>query len=406
MKPKVLIVSTTFPRWENDKIPSFVYDFAVSIKPSCQVHVLAPHVAGAKRFEYMSGIAVYRFVYAPEKFEKFGEAVSIISILKRSKIYALMIPIFIIFGVSKLIELQFKNRYNVIHVNWLIPFGPVVGLFRYFTKFRYIVTSHGSDVFPFSGKAGLLSFMVNWSHRVFTFPKTDQIVAVSTSLKDAIVKMSSIVYEKKISVISMGIKYEKFANGARFDRVLQKPLRLVFVGRLEEVKGVSYLIAAIKILHAKNIDCKLQIFGDGSLRSCLEDQADKLGLSEHVVFNGFIGHNVLASKLTEFDIFIGPSVVTPFGEAEGFGLVFLEAMAAGLIVIGTNVGGTSDIILNGKTGVLVQEKDPEAIANAVFELYSSKEMQQRLIEGGKHLAINYDWSFIANKYLMIYGSET
>ena len=404
MKRKVLIITTTFKRWKNDGLPSFVYDFAQSIKEKCEVHVLAPHTRGAKKNEDMNGIIVHRFDYAPELLEKFGAGTSIVSTLKRSKVFLLLVPLLVISGTIKLIELQIKYQYDVIHVNWLIPFGPVVGFLRLFTKFRFIITSHGSDVFPFSNKGQMLSFMVNLFHRMFTFPMADHIVAVSSTIKNVIVKVSSNGYLKKITVISMGINYEMFANGERRE-ILRIPLKIVFVGRLAEVKGVKYLIDAMAILRNKNIDFELQIFGDGFLRKSLEEQVDKYGLSEFIIFNGFIEHSALSTALKEFDIFIGPSITTSLGEAEGFGLVFLEAMAAGLVVISTNVGGIPDIVIDKETGILIEEKNSNAIAGAVEMLMENNVLRHNLINNGRRLSKGYDWANISDKYLQTYGIE-
>ena len=403
--PKVLIITTTFTRWERDELPSFVYSFAQSIKERCEVHVLAPHTKGAKKYEEMNGLKVHRFVYAPANFEKFGAGISIVSALKKDPKTLLLIPVFIFSAALKIVKLHYRNGYNVVHVNWLVPFGPVVGFLRIFTDFRYVITSHGSDVFPFTSRKGVIASFVSWLHKIFTLPKVDMVIPVSNPLNEAINQYLPGIPQEKISVISMGLNYHSFSNLVVSNKEIRNPLQIVFAGRLAEIKGVRYLISAMDILRKKNIDFELQIYGDGLLRNDLEVQVRELGLSRYIKFNGFVDHDTLPMRLAEGDIFVGPSITTSLGESEGLGLVFLEAMAAGLVVIGSNVGGISDVVVNQKTGILVDEKKPEAIVAAIELLISDNILRKKLIDGGRELAKDYDWTSIASKYLQIYGFE-
>jgi glycosyltransferase involved in cell wall biosynthesis len=404
MKRKVLIITTTFKRWKNDVLPSFVYDFAQSIKGIYDVHILAPHTVGAKVNEDIDGCKVYRFVYAPTRLEKFGAGISIVSTLKNNPRTAFLIPFFIISASVKIVKLQLYNKFDVIHVNWLVPFGPVVGLIRIFSNFRYVITAHGSDVFPFVDKKGILITFVKKLHRIFTLPKADWIVPVSTSLREAIAQLLPTISQDKTPIISMGINFQHFSNLIQRD-AFHKPLRIVFVGRLAEIKGVKYLISAMNILKQRNIEFELRVYGDGLLLKELRDQVDKLNLSHQIFFNGFVEHNMLPGKLAEADIFVGPSITTSLGEAEGLGLVFLEAMASGLVVIASKVGGISDIVIDRKTGILVNEKDPDAIVDAIELLIRDEKIRKSLIENGKILAKEYDWAFIAKRYSQIYEIE-
>ena len=83
VKPKVLIVTTTSPRWRRDSMPVFIEDFAKSISDRCEVHVLAPHTKGAKLYEDLKGVQVFRFRYAPDQFERFGAGISVIEIVRK-----------------------------------------------------------------------------------------------------------------------------------------------------------------------------------------------------------------------------------------------------------------------------------------------------------------------------------
>jgi glycosyltransferase involved in cell wall biosynthesis len=402
LKPKVLVITTTFQRWEHDSIPAFINDFAQNMLEKCEVHVLAPHTYGAKKQELLNGVNTVRFVYAPEKLEIFGSGVSIMGIIKRNPLTILLIPSFVLSAAITIVRLLVKNKYDVVHVHWMLPFAPIVGIIRRFINFRFIVTSHGTDVLPFADQTKLINKAFGFVQKIFVLPKVDYVVPVSTILKNEIKKILPNLPDNKIVVVSMGINYSHFYNLAS-RKILPDPIRIVFVGRLAESKGVRYLIEAIKLLNNGGVCAVLQIFGDGLLRESFESQVFMSGLSNKVTFHGFVDHNTLQVKLADADFFVGPSITTSLNESEGFGLVFLEALAAGLVVIGTNVGGIPEIVIDGKTGVLIEEKSSLAIVDAVMLLIRNDELREKLILNGQRMAKKYDWSIIADKYFEIYG---
>ncbi len=402
MKPRVLLVATTYPRWADDQVPKFIQEFARSLADSCTVHVLAPHAKGALRFEDSDGIQVHRFVYAPVALEKFGAGLSIIEILKRHAWYALLIPPFVLAATFEIVALQRQERFDVIHVHWLIPFGPVVGLLRRLTKFRYIITAHGTDVFPFAEGQGLTHHLLGWIHRIFTVPAADRIVAVSRALEAALLHWIPAIPPDKLCLGPMGFDSSLFSPAVATGTRRAGP-RLVFVGRLVEVKGVRYLIDAVDILRNRGVAVELRICGDGPLRRLLEEQVARLALSNSVRFEGHVAHDALPAVFYRADVFVGPSVSTSLGEAEGFGLTFLEAQAAGLPVIGTDVGGIPDVIVDGQSGLLVTEKDAGAIAQSVLQLMGDDALRERIIRNGLAQARAHDWSSVARRYLQLYG---
>jgi len=112
----------------------------------------------------------------------------------------------------------------------------------------------------------------------------------------------------------------------------------------------------------------------------------------------------LAEYFATADIFIGPSVVTNSGDTEGQGVVFLEAMASGTAVIASDVGGVRDIVRNRETGMLIPQKDPEAIAEKTVLLMDNRKLRNELAENGRKLAEDkYSWETIAKQFLATYG---
>ena len=96
---------------------------------------------------------------------------------------------------------------------------------------------------------------------------------------------------------------------------------------------------------------------------------------------------------------MGPSIITKTGDTEGLGIVFLEALASGTCVIGSNVGGIPDIIKNNKTGLLVKEKDQRELAEAIIKVLSDAKLMGKLaIQGQGYIKANFSWDNIAERF--------
>lgn len=165
---------------------------------------------------------------------------------------------------------------------------------------------------------------------------------------------------------------------------------LITVSRLVPKNGVGDIIAALPLLPS-NI-C-LVICGDGPLRKKLQRQTRLLGVESRVHFAGFIQHDDIASFLKAGDVFIRPSL------SEGLGSAFLEAMAAGIVVIGTPVGGITDFLIDGQNGFYCQPNNPASIAKAVERVLglSYEEKQQILNRALVMVEQKYTWEMIGQK---------
>lgn len=196
-------------------------------------------------------------------------------------------------------------------------------------------------------------------------------------------------------LIPNGVHYE--AIRAACANVTRVPGRILFVGRLEKMKGVDTLLKAFRQLSAGNSQiAKLHIVGDGSLRKELEGQAHSLGITNRVTFLGRLDGQMLLKEYAEAEIFCGLS------RSEALGNVFLEAQAAGCAVIATNVGGISDVVQHEKTGLLVQPDDAAAAARAIERVGKNDSLRAMLTRQGIENASKYDWKGIAAQYANVY----
>jgi glycosyltransferase involved in cell wall biosynthesis len=164
------------------------------------------------------------------------------------------------------------------------------------------------------------------------------------------------------------------------------------ISRLEPKNGVEEEIDAVALLVSEHPDLLLVLIGDGSKRAELEAHAREKGVAGHVRFMGQIPYGDVGPLIAASDAFAR----TP--RAEGFGIVFLEAMAAGIPVIGTRTGGIPDFIEHDVTGLLCEVRDVDSIAQALRRLITDAPLRERLVSNAmKMVHERYDWDVIARE---------
>jgi glycosyltransferase involved in cell wall biosynthesis len=163
-----------------------------------------------------------------------------------------------------------------------------------------------------------------------------------------------------------------------------RPLRLAIAARLTGKKGHCYLFEALAIARRKGVETTLDVFGDGPLATELKEQADRLGIADMIAWRGATAHGPLLDALTSgrFDAGVLPSVTTKAGDKEGIPVFLIEAMAAGLPVITTPNGGIVELAGDGH-GVMVPERDAQALATAIVRLAGDGEERARLAQSGR-----------------------
>ncbi len=180
--------------------------------------------------------------------------------------------------------------------------------------------------------------------------------------------------------------------------VQKDPNRLLFVGRLEPMKGVATLLDAFVLIAPRYPDVVLHIVGDGSLRSSLEARCPLFVQSGRILFRGYLPPLSVYQEFAEADIFCALS------NSEALGNVFLESGAAGCAILASNVGGIPDIVKDGDTGLLVPPHDTEAAALALEQLIADSVLRKQLGAQAAAQSKNYDWKTIAEQYRRVYDA--
>ncbi len=162
---------------------------------------------------------------------------------------------------------------------------------------------------------------------------------------------------------------------------------VLFVGRLVEKKGCAVLIRAMAAVQGQHRTAELVVIGDGPLKASLEAEAARLGVRAR--FLGAQPPAVVMEWMARARIFSVPSVVASTGDAEGFGIVFLEAQAMELPVVSTRSGGIPEAVADHETGLLVAEQDPEQLASAISRLLGDPDLWRQFSLAGRTRVTNH-----------------
>jgi len=234
---------------------------------------------------------------------------------------------------------------------------------------------------------------------VWALRASDQVVAISSATAREITNLVPL----SVRVIPYTVGFPEAAPGESLPRA-DDTFVILFVGSLVERKGVRYLIDALPLLPA-HLPAKLVIIGDGAERSRLEAQVRQRGLEHRVEVRGRVAEQELRRAYAGASVLVLPAIVDARGDTEGLGVVLLEAMSYGVPVIGSDLGGITDIVIDGETGLLVPPQDSAALAAALERLATDRGLARRLGEaGGSHVRRHFSWPAIIAQWEECYAA--
>lgn len=397
---RVLVIATTFPRWQNDIRPAFVYELSKRLQNNgFEIVVLAPHHKGAEKFEIMDGMRVYRFPYFwPAKYQKLVYGGGILPNLKQSNLAKIQVPFMVLSEFYYTFKLIKKERIDVIHTHWIIPTGFVGAIIgRIFNKV-HITTAHAGDVFTIR-KSKILGIFGS-----FVFKNSEMITANSEYTKNVILSIDD-RFKDNVEIVPMGVDTSRFNpnKASNLRKIYGAEYLILSVGRLVDKKGIEHLIMAMKEVTKIFPNAKLIIGGSGPVKNKLVKLCENLELTKNVIFTGYIDNADLPKYYASSDIFVLPSIETKGGDTEGLGVVLLEAMACGTPVIGSNIGGITDIIIDKETGFLTQPNNPKDIAEKIIKLLSNEKMGQKFSENGLiTVQKKFTWDVVTKQFTKLY----
>lgn len=248
---------------------------------------------------------------------------------------------------------------------------------NFFPQARLCVLFHGQDMSAFVHQHG-------WGPYKAIGPEIDLPLAVSKKWLSLLQSEAGMAHAKLhyLGVDLRGIPEWKGSSGH---------FSVLFVGRLVEKKGVDVLLSAAAALRERGLRFFLQIIGDGPKRSDLEAKVARLELEGLVSFYGSLPHGEVLRRISEADCVVVPSVTAQNHDAEGIPVVAMEAMGSGAPVVATRHSGLPELIEDGVTGLLVPERDPYAIADAISLLMQDPERAKMIgSQARRHIRAAFD----------------
>ena len=391
-KPRLLVLTSTYPRWRDDPEPGFVQELAKRLTVDFEVMVLAPHAHGAAVEDELDGVSVRRYRYAPAALETLVNDGGMVANLRNSPWKWLLVPGFLLSQTWATWRLVRRFRPQVIHAHWLLPQGMVVMLLCKLTRVPpFLVTSHGADLYSLRGR------LLGTFKRSVTRACASMTV-VSTAMEAEVQRLG--MRPPRLEVLPMGVDLtDRFVPGATDQR---RRDRLLFVGRLVPKKGLNHLLDAMPRVLAQRPDTSLAIVGFGPEEAALRAQVERLGLGAQVEFLGARPQGELPPLYRSAGLFVAPFVRDAAGDQEGLPVALMEALACGCPVVAGDVAGMQDLLGSAANGVCVDPTDTEALAAAILaKLDDPVAAGSQALQLREAVASRVDWKVIAAGYARV-----
>ena len=280
-------------------------------------------------------------------------------------------PISDLIALAKLFLIFRREKFTIVHTH-TAKAGVLARIAAHLAGVPCIIHQpHGHNFYGYFGVWGSKMALIL---EKFLATLTDRIIVLTESEKKDFLRLKVCCFEK-ISVVGNGIELNKYClenvNKGEIKKILGiagEDKVVGFIGRLEPIKGIEYLITAAKIIVTQISEIKFIITGEGALRKKLESEVKNLGLAKNFIFTGW--KEDISPILAILDLCVLPSL------NESWGLILLQAQKAGVPIVATTVGGIPEVVLDGKTGILVPPKDSRRFAEAI--IYLLKDNPKRL----------------------------
>lgn len=378
---KVLFLTHNYPRQTGDASGSFLLLLAKALRAEgVEVRVVAPASAGVADHETVDGISVDRFHYAPKGRETLAYGGNMATQVKES--WGARVKLLGFLGSEFRCAVHARRAFepDVIHAHWWFPNGLVGTWAARMADKPLVTTLHGTDV--------RLARTVAFSRPGFrhVLQHSAAVTAVSQFLAD---EAQKVVSTSAPTVAPMPVATDLFSPGGQRDSN-----RLLFVGRLNAQKGIELLLRALAVT---TTGASLDVVGDGPDGERLKALAGELEIADRVKWIGALPQQKLRDYYRSAAALIVPSI------NEGLGLVAVEAQLCETPVIAFDSGGLSDVVSNGRTGVLIEDISASALAQGIDTLLASSDRGAALGAAGRlHALATFAPESVARRYATIY----
>ncbi len=337
-----------------------------------EIRVQTSHVKGLPKFEERDGYRIYRSF-------SFRRRADMCSVWEMAA--------YLVTNLVPALRQAVIWRPDLIHAHFAVPTGVLAWAVHFFTGTPYVLTVQLGDV------PGALPEQTDHLFRVvkpFTLPiwrRAAAVVAVSRHIRD--IALNS--YSVPIDIIPNAVDLRQWSPGPV---TLSRPKRLVFAGRFNPQKNLFFLINVLTRI--VDLDWHLDMLGDGVLMDSLRREIKERGLQGRITLHGWVEPDSVERIMGRSDILVLPSI------SEGLPLVGTMALGLGLAIIGSRVGGITDIVEDGGNGYLFAVNDLDAFERALRVLLESDDLLKTMKEMSRKMAGDFDLENVATRYEEIY----
>jgi 1,4-alpha-glucan branching enzyme len=381
---KVLMLSWEYPPHMVGGLGQHVYDISrYLVMQDVEVHIITPRVKDYPDYETLAGVQIHRVGYptceaSPDDFKGWTFTFNSEAIREAVHLNARI------------------GGFDLVHAHdWMVAYAgrSVSKIF----SIPLVTTIHATEYGRNLGLHNRTQREINEIEKNLAL-EANQIICCSQYMQDEISSLFG-VHRTSIKIIPNGVEPEQFIELPEDPQVKFDPREkaLVFLGRLVPEKGVWQLLHCFQRVLESIPEARLYIVGRGPQKRVLEQRAQKLGISERVVFTGFLREKERNYVYNQAKVAVFPSLYEPFG------IVALEAMTTNTPVIVSEVGGLSEIVVHRQTGLKVPPGHESKLAEAIIEILSDKQFAEQLAANAAELVESvYNWQTIARSTIDIY----
>lgn len=394
--PEVIVmITTSYPRFPGDTVGTFMEPIAHGVAArGHEVHMVLPWHPKLRRSEREGRVHFHPFHYAPHpSMNIFGYAEALrADVNLRWKAFAAA-PLALAAGWWTARRVAARVGATIMHGHWVIPGGAIGATAT--RGLPLVISLHGSDVYVAERHA------IAGRVAGHAFARAGWVTACSADLRSRALRLGA--DEQRSDVVPYGVDADRFRPDAAVRAEVRASLGIgettpmVFAaGRFVRKKGFEYLIDAIAKLPAPVV---LVMGGDGDLRGEFETRARDAGIADRVKFVGLLSQDEVARYFAAADVIAAPSVRDDSGNVDGLPNVVLEALASATPLVATPAGGIASAVDHDRTGLLVPERDPEALAAAIASLLESPSRRRALGDAARADVIaRFGWARAAERF--------
>jgi glycosyltransferase involved in cell wall biosynthesis len=378
---RVLFLTHAFPRDEADTSGAFLLRFASALhKEGVDVQVVAPASPGEAETHRFNGTGVERFHYAPRRYETLASDGGLPGQMRDSWRARFTLLGFLGAEFRSAVRARRSLHPDVVHAHYWFPSGLVGTWLSRLSHMPLVTTLHGADV--------RLARSVSVSRAAFRHVMQHSHVTTAVSHWLAFEAQSIVAIPSPI-VAPMPVATDLFTPGGK-----RQPRSLLYVGRLTREKGIDILLRALAILPD---DVSLDVVGAGVEAESLAKLAGELGVAHRVRWHGMLPQHALVERYRAAAALVVPSI------DESLGLVAVEAALCETPVVAFESGGLPEVVQHERTGLLVRTRSPEAMAQAIQQLFTRDDRGAALGQAGRlHALSTFAPESVARRYIEVY----